>query len=233
MMFRVLPLAFLFAAAPAVAAERVFQVGSYERVRVDGPLEVRIVTGASPHAKASGDRQLIERLAIATSGMTLTVRLGSGGWGEMPTGKVTAPPVITLSTPRLTSLAISAGARASVNRMAAQRIDLSVLGTATLALDRAEADQLSATLRGSGTMTIGGRANRATLLTDGAGSIDASTMTVKDLVVQLAGAGETKAAARNTAQVTSTGLGRVTVFGPAKCTIKAAAGGPVTCGAQP
>ena len=233
MLVRVAPLALLFAAAPAVAADRVFSVGSYERVRVDGPFEVRIVTGGSPNAKASGDRQLLDRLAIAVNGTILTVRLGNGGWGEMPRSKVNAPPVITLSAPRLTSLAISAGARVTVTRMVAQRIDLSVIGSGSLALERADTDQLRAALTGSGTMTIGGRANRATLLTDGPGTIDASTMTVNDLIVQLAGAGDTKAAARHTAQVTTTGLGSVTVIGNAKCVVKSVAGGPVTCGKQP
>lgn len=230
---RLAPLALLLVAAPAAAADRVFSVGSFERVRIDGPFEVRIVTGGSPNAKASGDRQMLERLTIAVNGSVLTVRMGNSGWGEMPQARPSGPPVITLSTPRLTSLAISAGARASVTRMATQRIDLSVIGAGTLTLDRADADELRASLMGSGTVTIGGRANRATLLTDGPGTIDASTMTVNDLTVQMAGAGETKAAARYTAQVTTTGLGRVTVTGGAKCVVRAVAGGPVTCGKQP
>ena len=232
MMLRLVPLALMVIAAPAVAADRVFSVGSFERVRIDGPFEVRIVTAQSPNAKASGDRQLVERLAIAVNGNVLTVRLGSGGWGEMPRGPNNAPVIVTLSTPRLTKLAISAGAQVHVTRMVSQRIDLSVIGSATLALDQADADDLRASLAGAGTMTIGGRANRATLLSDGAGTIDASSLKVNDLVVQTAGAGETKAAARNTARITTTGLGAVTVTGNATCVVKAAAGGPVTCGRQ-
>lgn len=236
MMLRLTPpgllaaLAAAVVATPAVAAERVFQVGSYERVRVDGPFEVRIVTGGSPNAKASGDRQLIDRLVIAVNGPTLTVRLGNGGWGETPAERVSQPPVITLSTPRLTTLAISAGAKVSATRMTAQRIAVSVVGSATLAVEQVDTDQLTASLTGSGGMTLAGRANRATLVTDGPGTLDASGLTVNDLIVQLAGAGETTAAARYTAQVTSTGLGRVMVLGNAECVVKAVAGGPVICG---
>lgn len=230
-MFRFALLALLLAAAtPAAATDRVFSVGSYDRVRVDGPFEIRIVTGGSPRATASGDRELIERLTIAVNGTLLTVRLGSSGWAEMPRRSTRTPPVITLSTPRLSSLAISAGARATVTRMAAQRIDLRVIGSGTLTVDRADTDQLNAALTGSGTMTLGGRANRATLLADGAGTIDASALDVKDLIVRLEGAGEMRAAARYTAQVTSNGLGRVTVSGDATCMVRALSGGPVTCG---
>ncbi len=227
-----LAFAALVLANPAAAADRVFSVGTFEKVRIDGPFEVRIVTGGSPQARASGDRQLIDQLDVAVNGTTLTVRLNGSGWGEMPKRQLAASPVITLSTPRLLMLSVNAGGRASVNRMASQRIDVTVIGSGTVTLDKVDADQLNAALTGSGTMTIaGGRANRATLLADGSGVIDSAGVTVNDLTVRLEGAGEVRAAARYTAAVTSTGLGRVSVAGTAKCVVKAAAGGPVSCGA--
>lgn len=220
----------LFVPAEATASDRVFSVGSFEKVRVDGPFEVRIVTGASPGAKASGDRQIVERVSIAVAGTTLTVRLGSGGWGEAFRKADASPPVITLSTPRLMTLAISAGARTSVNRMAAQQVGVSVTGSGSLTVDQVDADQFTASVLGAGLLQTGGRANRARLMTDGSGTIDASTMAVNDLTVLLGGPGETRANARHTAAVTSTGLGRVTVSGTATCTVRAPAGGPVSCG---
>ena len=232
MIVRLLPFALIALAAPAAADERVFQTGSFERVRIDGPFEVRITTGGSPGAKASGDRQLIERISVAANGGTITVRLGSGGWGEAFRSDAAAPPVITLTTPRLTTIAVSAGARATVSRIAGQRIDLSVAGSSSLTARQVEADQLTAALRGSGALTMGGRAKRARLTSDGTGTIDAKAMTVEDLVVQLDGLGETRATAQRTAQVTTTGLGQVTVEGGAACTVRALAGGPVSCGTQ-
>lgn len=228
---RLLPLALvLLSATPASAADRVFSIGSYDRVRVDGPFEVRIVTGTSPGAKASGDRQLLERLAIAVNGTTLTVRIGTGGWGETPLRRDGSAPVVTLSTPRLTTLFVTAGAQVRVDRMKAQRIDLSITGSGRLAVAQADTDQLYASILGAGSVTLGGRANRARLLTDGAGTMDATDLAVNDLTVRLDGPGETRAAARYTAAVTSTGLGSVTVTGKAKCTVQASAGGPVRCG---
>jgi hypothetical protein len=55
-------------------------------------------------------------------------------------------------------------------------------------------------------------------------------LTVSDLVVRLDGPGETQASARFTADLTSTGLGRIVVSGGAKCTTNAQAGGPILCG---
>ena len=229
-MIRLAPLALVLAAAPVAAEERTFSVGSFERVRVDGPFRVEIATGGSPGAKARGDRQLLERLVVEVNGATLTVRLGSGGWGETPGRRVTAPPVLTLTAPRLNALTVTAGAQVAVSRMAGQRVDLSVTGAGAVTVARAEADQLNASLAGTGTITVGGRTNRARLVTNGPGMIDAGALTAKDLIVRQDGAGETRANAAYSAQVTTTGLGRVTVAGNAKCTVKAAAGGPVSCG---
>ncbi|UVO51188.1 DUF2807 domain-containing protein [Sphingomonas sp. SUN019] len=219
---------FLFA-TPAFAADRTFSVGSFERLRVDGPFEVRVTTG-SPGARARGGKELLERVDIDVNGTTLVVRMGNGGWGETPGKAAGAPPVITLSTPRLVSATVSAGARVSIAKMVSQRIDVSVTGAGLLSVENADTDQLNATLVGTGQINIGGRASRARLLTNGAGAIDASALTVNDLIVRMEGAGETKASARYTAQVNSTGLGKVTVTGGAKCTVKAVADGPVVCG---
>lgn len=232
-MIRILAsLALLVFASPATAADRTFSIGSFERLRVDGPFEVRVTTGGSPGARASGDGDLLERVDIDVNGATLVVRMGSGGWGETP-GKAGggAPPVISLSTPRLVSASVSAGARVSVGKMVSQRIDVSVTGAGALSVDSADTDQLNATLIGTGQIVLGGRASRARLVTNGPGAIDALALTVNDLIVSQEGAGETKASARYTAQVRSTGLGKVTVTGGAKCTVKALANGPVLCGA--
>jgi Putative auto-transporter adhesin, head GIN domain len=210
-------LALSLSATPAFAADRTFSVGSFERLRVDGPFEVRVTTGASPGARASGGRELLDRVDIDVNGTTLVVRMGSGGWGETPAKAGGTPPVITLSTPRLVSATVSAGARV-------------MIGAGVLSVAKADTDQLNATLVGTGQITLGGRASRARLLTNGPGAIDASALTVNDLIVRLEGAGETKASARYTAQVNSTGLGKVTVTGGAKCTIKAVVNGPVVCG---
>lgn len=224
------PLLAVIAASPAWAAERTVTLGSFEKVRVDGPFEVRIVTGASPGVKLSGDRELIERVAVQANGASLTIRLGNGGWGERFASANNTPPVITVSTPRLTNLAIAAGARATANRLKGQQVAVSVHGAGSLVIDRVEADQFSASLLGAGALTVSGEANRARLVSDGTPTIDASKLIVKDLDVQLSGLGETSAFARQTASVTSNGLGKVTVRGPASCTVRAAAGGPVVCG---
>lgn len=227
------PLLLLATAVPANAADRVWNIGSFDRVRVDGPFEVRIATGASPRATASApEPALLERLRLTNEGGTLSLRLDRGT-GDRAGRGAGAVPVFTLSTTQLRSVALLSGAKVSVTRVKGERVDLSVTGTGTLSVDEVAADQIVASVIGSGAIRLAGRAGKARLLTNGPGSIDASGLSAGDLFVSLDGAGETRAAARYSAEINSTGMGRVSVSGSPKCVVRAAAGGPVTCGAAP
>ena len=102
-----LPLALL--AIPANAAEKRVGVGSFDRVRVNGPFEVTYATG-SPGARLSGDRQALERIDLRVDGTTLTIRrISQGGDERAATGG--EPVTVTLSSPSLASAAVFAGGR--------------------------------------------------------------------------------------------------------------------------
>ncbi|MFW2850682.1 GIN domain-containing protein [Sphingomonas sp. TX0543] len=218
-------------ATPALAAERTYSVGSYDRLRVDGPFEVHITAGGSPRASATGSPAILDRLDLKVEGTTLAVRLGPGGWGELPRAASSQTPVVvTLSTPQLRTILLTAGARVTARKVSAQRLDLNVNGSGMLAMEGVEADQLTALVMGTGSIRLAGRANRVRLSSSGAATIDAAALSAADLTVRVDGTGETRASARYTAQVTTTGLGKVTVLGTPKCTVKTAADGPVVCG---
>jgi hypothetical protein len=222
-------LALLVVPAAAPAATRTVSVGSFERIRIDGPFEVRVETGRSPGATITGDARATDEVEVRVTGSTLVVGKGLNGWGEQAR-TARGPILVTLSTPNLVSAVVVAGGRVTISGMKAMRVDLSVSGAGSLSLAKADTDQLNATVFGTGQMTLGGRAARARLTTSGPGVIDASALDVSDLTVMVDGVGDTKAKARGSAQVTNTGLGTVTVLGPAKCVVKAPAGGPVVCG---
>lgn len=217
------------AASPAVAAERNYSISSFERIRVEGPFDVRLATGRPSSGTAVADARTLDLLDLRVEGTTLVVRLNGNGWGESPKSARVAP-VITLTTPSLRSILANAGGKLSVTGMKGQRVDMAVNGNGAIAVTGAEADQLNATIIGSGRITVAGRAARVQLLSNGSGLIDAEGLAASDLIVRVDGTGETRAAARYTAKVTSNGLGRVTVAGSPACTVNAIAGGPVVCG---
>lgn len=220
-------LAVLVAPAGAHAAERSAFVSSFSRVRVQGAYEVTITTGRSPSATVRGDRGAIDSVEVRVDGTTLTVRPAPSMAMQRT---VSAEPIqVALATPSLAAVAITGATRVRVSRMKADRVDLSISGTGALTVDAIEADQANAALIGAGSLTLAGKAARVRLSTSGSGMIDAARLDAGDLSVQLDGTGETRAAARYTAHVTNSGVGRVSVAGAPKCRV-ASAGGAVACG---
>ncbi|QDZ08550.1 DUF2807 domain-containing protein [Sphingomonas panacisoli] len=218
-------------ALPASAADRTFTITSFDRIRVEGPFDVRLTVGnAGASAKASGDAEVIGNLDIDVQGTTLVIRKGTGGWGER--GKIGGPaPVITLVTSNLRTAAVVGGGKlVATGKLRSQKLDFQINGAGSIDAQGVDSDELSVTIIGTGTVALAGRSGRARMLTNGPGTIMAIPLVVSDLVVRLDGPGETQATARFTADLTSTGLGRIVVTGGAKCTTNAQAGGPILCG---
>jgi len=224
-------LALAAVAAPAVAADRTIGIGSFDRLRVDGPFDVRVTGGASPSARLTGEREAIDAVELRVEGGTLIVRAGVNGWGERPGGRAAAdgPIVVTLGTPALSVATANGGARVAVTRMRGDRVALSVTGAGRLSVDAVAATDLNATLIGAGAIAVGGRAVRARLVANGEGAIDADRLDAGDALVRLEGMGAIKARVRYTAQVSNPGLGSIDVAGPATCVVRGPAAGPVRC----
>ncbi|WP_240502208.1 head GIN domain-containing protein [Sphingomonas panacis] len=218
-------------AVPAAAEQRSFAIGSFDRVRIDGPFRVIVTLGGSPGGSAEGDARAISDLDVRVDGGTLIVRAGLNGWGEQGGMGRPSAPVVRVSTQAIRSIVTVGAAQVSVGGpFRGQRLDLSLTGSGTLAAPSIDADQLFATVLGSGTITLGGRAAKARLTTSGTASIAAASLVADDLTVRLDGNGAIDAQARYTAAVTTSGLGTVTVYGKPACTVNAVAGGPVSCG---
>lgn len=232
MIRRLSAIALLLLPVSAGAAERTYSIGSFERVRVEGPFEVRLTTGQSPRARAEGPTRSIEGLDIRVEGTTLIVRAGINGWGEQPVAGNQGAPVISVSTGAIRDAIVLGGGRLSIaGPLKGQRIELSVTGSGAIDAGAIQADLFNAAVYGSGTMKLGGRGAKVRLVANGTGGIDATALSAGDLTLSLDGPGQMQATARSTANVTSTGIGTVTVYGKPACTVKAV--GPVSCGKLP
>lgn len=214
--------ALLLAAAPAVAAERVWPVASFERLQVEGPVDVEVASG-SPQARASaGDRATLDRLTILAQGKVLVVRL-PGQVGP-------AQARVTLATPRLGAILHRGPGTIAAARLAGDRVDLSTTGDGTLSVAAIDTPELAATLVGKGRMTLAGRAARARLTLNGEGALDAAALAAGEVDTSLVGTGEVRGAGRYAARVVARGEGRVTIAGTMPCAVRSAGGATVSCG---
>lgn len=229
-MIRILLLLLLFA-GPAAAAERPVFIGSFDRLRVEGPFQVTVASGRSPSARISGDPRLLDHVEVRLDGTTLVVRATIERWQEQPDTRGMTPVVVTLATPMLSSAMVIGGGAVTVTGGRTARLDLSVTGAGSIALAGANAEQANATVVGNGRIALAGRASKARLLVKGAGRIEADGLDAGELVVRVDGPGEALARARFTATVTNIGLGHVAIAGTPRCIVRSDAGGPVQCGA--
>ena len=249
-MFRIiLGLALTVLALPAAADDRSYTVTSFDRVRVEGPFDVRLTVGnAGQSAKASGDADVLANLDVDVQGTTLIIRKGSGGWGER--GKVGGPaPVITLVTSSLRTVTVIGGGKLTVGgAIRSQRFDVQVNGTGSIDARGIASDELYVTLIGAGNIAMAGKSARARLVTSGSGNvstsgsaktgsfsiqgsgdIDAAKLTLSQADVRVMGSGGLTATVAGPAKVDVMGSGDVTLTGGAKCTTSKMGSGSITC----
>ena len=103
------PLLFLslasFIAAPALADRRGYSVTSFTRLRVEGPVTLKIEVGGSPAGYAEGDRDAIDRIRVDNAGDQLLVSVDRSNWtGEQPHG--IGKGVLHISTPSIEALSV-------------------------------------------------------------------------------------------------------------------------------
>jgi hypothetical protein len=217
------PLLLLTAASPL--PERSFMVGSFERLRVDGPYEVEVVTG-SPRAVASGEAGSLDRVAVRLNGDTMVVSAGPLSWKGGTSATVPLPKV-RVSVSALRSVMLTGGARVRVAQMRGRRIDLVLTGSGSLDVAAIKADDLNASLTGAGAMTLAGTAARVMLRNSGAGSIDAVGLTAGDARLTSDSSGSIRINVRYTAQAMAMGSGGIMISGQPECTLRGP--GPMEC----
>ncbi|MEH3122839.1 MAG: DUF2807 domain-containing protein [Sphingomonas phyllosphaerae] len=208
-------------ATPAGAAERRWPVGSIERLRVEAPVTLRVVTGGGNGVRGTAaDRATLDALDLRVDGTTLTIRAPRSFSGNAE---------IIVATPRLDTVALFAPATARIDTLRGGTTTVSVAGAGTVFVGRVDAERFDATLVGDGAITAGGRVTEARLAGNGPGAIDTTALSAERTTIQAAGDLIVRAAARSTARITAGPDAQVTMIGHPQCSIRAATPASVRC----
>lgn len=214
-------------ASPAAAETRNFGVSGFERVRVEGPYRVRLVTGVAPFAKASGPAAALERIEIRVDSRTLIIRSSQSAWGGYP-GKDNGPVEISVGTHDLDSAALVGAGTLAIDRVKGLEFLLNLRGAGTAAIGRADVDRLKVAVSGSGGVVIGGSARQLDSVIRGTSSLQAAGLKVKNATIAVEGAASVAATVSDTVSLTGSGSGVVALDGNPACTIKVKGSGSVT-----
>lgn len=211
-----LVLASLPVAAAQPAAKRNYSVTSFDRIRIDGPYEVKLKTNVAPFARASGTPSSIDGVSIGVEGRTLVVRSGSNGWGGYP-GEGRGPVTIEVGTHELQSAYINGAGALDIDRVRGLGFSVDINGPGMARVEAADVDQLKVGLTGAGTARVAGRAKKLTAIVRGTSSFEAENLKSNDAVIGAEGPSVVRASVSNSAKVDASGLASVTLTGSPAC----------------
>ena len=202
--------------ATAATASRNFGVSGFDRIRVIGPYSVTVMTGVAPFARASGSQSGIDHVAMRVEGATLTIDQDR----SYSSGQSAGPVTIAVGTHELTQASVNGVGSIAIDRARGLSFGLSVAGAGQGTIANVDVDQLRLAMVGSGSVKLTGRAPRLTAVISGAGTVEASGLSVKDLTLTAQGPALVAVRAINTAKVTSGGTSTVSLSGSPSCTLK-------------
>lgn len=211
--------AFVAAAAPANGATRNFGITSFTKVRVDGPFAVALRTGIAPFARASGSSAALDRVAIEVRGDTLVIHNNLDSWGGYP-GKDPGPVEISLGTHDLTDVWINGSGSLSIDRVKGLAFGISLQGSGSAEIEEADVDQLNASVAGTASAMLRGKAARLTAVVRGISSLDAAKLTTKDAVIGAEGAAKVTAEISDSATIDASGPATIVLAGHPACTLR-------------
>lgn len=222
----------ILSAAPAVAVDRRYAVTDFDRVVVEGPYIVRLSTGRSSAAVASGSQAALDRLSIDVNGQTLRIRRNRSYWGGNP-GAQEGPVTVELVTRNLRSARLIGPATLDIEQAEGLRVDLIVEGSGRLRASSVAADNLSIGLAGSGRLELAGTAETVNADVQGTGDVDASALRAENATITTTTTGTISLEVVRAANVSAFGLGTIEISGPGACTRRGPNADLIRCASGP
>ncbi len=218
--------------APASAATRNFGITGFEKVRIDGPFKVSLVTGVAPFARASGSPAALERVAVEVRGNTLLVHTNLGSWGGYP-GRDVGPVEIALGTHELSAAWLNGSGGLSIDKVRGLSFDLSIQGSGNADVGEVDVDQLNVNVVGTASAKLVGRAGKLTSVVRGISTLDAANLAIKDATIGAEGAATVKANISNAVTVDGSGPATIQLDGQPACTLRVSGSASVSgCGSS-
>ena len=218
------------ATAPAAAAERRFMVVDFDKVKVDGPYRVELVTGVPSLAVASGPLAALDRVSMDVQGTTLHIRPNRSAWGGNARDSA-GPIVIRIATRTLRAATLSGGGALDIRGAKNLRVDLALSGSGRIDVSGVDVDLLGITLTGSGKIGLAGKARQVRASIAGSGDLDGAGLRADDADIGADTAGSIALTVVRNAKVRASGSGEVAIGGAPACTVSGLAAGNVRCGA--
>ena len=211
---------------------RDFQVGTFQKVALEGSHDVVVTVGGAPSVRAEGGKSAVDRLDIRVENGELKIgnKREQGGWSWNFSSGNHNHVTIYVTTPSLAAAEVAGSGDMKIDKVQGNDFAARIGGSGDMDIANVQAAQAHFAVTGSGDMKAAGRAQNATMSVTGSGGIVAGGLEIANATVSVIGSGDITAHATQTADVSITGSGDVTLSGSAKCSIHKMGSGDVHCG---
>lgn len=233
--FRLSTLAFsaaLLATTPAHAAQKNIGVTTFDTISIQGDFIVTVTEGTGASVQANGDTQALEALDVVVNSRRMLV-IREKRVDDKPRGATKAkrkPVELVIRASGLSGVTMLGNGRINVSGLRKPEVYFAMRGNGALIADKVDTRSMKLSLDGAGSLTVSGKTQALDVVMSGAGSLDTRGLAASDLTVNASGNGMGELVASRRAEITSQGLGTVTVTGRAACKVENSGLGDVYCG---
>ena len=179
-----------------------YTVGNYEKIRIEGYADVRYYSSPSDVVTLEIQPNLRDHCVVEVVGNELVFRMKR-------TISTNRAPVLTVSTPVLTSMAsYGAGYFTAYDEIIADSFSLTVSGAGGGRAELSVKD-LSVVISGAGGFDLSGKADTANIIMSGAGALNALSLETRETSVIMSGAGTVKVNCTERLKIDGSGVGTV------------------------
>jgi len=218
------------AATPALADERNFPVGGFDRLSTSGPWDVRVHTGSAPSVHATGPKEKLDNLRIEVVNGELQLGSKPGNWSWSWHWGKSDRTVIDVTVPMVQAVKLSGPGDLTVDRVRTPHFAVKLSGPGDITVGALETAALEVDLSGPGDITLSGKAGRARVGLSGPGDIHGKALVVGDVDISLSGPGDIRLDAYGHATGHLSGPGDIYLGAHAHCDITKSGPGDVHCG---
>ena len=219
------------AAAPETSTETRAIDARVVRVKLEGVGDLKIRQGATASLVLTGDARLLSRTTTSQHGDSLQIETTgrnagfSFGRSSGLQAELVLPNLRAVSSESVGATSVSgfAGETLEINLDGAgsmsvssseyRNVKASLGGVGNLKIQGVNSEMVDLSLGGAGYVTLSGRSKNLRAELGGLGGLDAQACTVEAVTLDLSGLGNATVNARNSVNLTLSGMGSVTVLG--------------------
>ncbi|KQV53062.1 hypothetical protein ASC95_09850 [Pelomonas sp. Root1217] len=191
-----------------VKVEKARALGSFSKLRIDGPFDVTLTQAGSDQATVVADDNIEPLVETVVEGDALVVRM------KRDAGFTTrAAPLVRVDARALQSIAINGSGDLAVERFKADSLNLNVIGSGDVHFGLVELKDLSVSISGSGDVRLAGRADQQSWTVSGSGDVDARALAGRAARVNINGSGDVSVGVMEQLDVQLSGSGDLSYAG--------------------